>query len=138
MTRESLAAVQRHALERALVEEDDARRYFALAGTLDAARVGSDAADALPTGEPVDTGPGFDPRDVLPVALLALSVVPHLDDDPSVSPTMDPWAPGTDAIRPAVWRGARLALRWFDVPVERVAARSGLPEAVLTAPEQSE
>jgi hypothetical protein len=136
MTRESLAAVQRHALARALVDEDDARRYFALAGTLDAARTGPDATDALPAGEPAGTGSGVDPRDVLPVALLALSVA-HLDDDPTVSPAADPWAPGTDATRPAVRRGARLALRWFDVPVERVAARARLPEAVLTATEQS-
>jgi hypothetical protein len=137
MARESLAAVQRHALERALVDGDDARRYFALAGTLEAARTGSDVSDAPHAGEPVGSRPGIDPQDVLPVALLALSVVPHIDDDPVVSPTMDPWAPGTDATRPAVRRGARLALRWFDVPVERVAARAGLPEAVLTAPEQS-
>lgn len=137
MTRESLAAVQRHALERALVDEDDARRYFALAGTLEAARTGSDVSDAPPPGAPAGSRPGIDPQDALPVALLALSVVPLLDDDPAVSPTVDPWAPGTDTTRPAIRRGARLALRWFDVPVERVAARAGLPEAVLTAPEQS-
>lgn len=126
MTRDALGTVQRRALERALVDDADARRYFALAGTLDAAR------DDHPEGRPPARLPDAD--GVLPAALLSLAVVSHLDESTAVSVTGDPWTPGGTP-RSAVERGARLALRWFDVPVERVAARAGLPEVVFSSPE---
>jgi hypothetical protein len=148
-------AVQRRALERALVDDVDARRYFALAGILDGAARSPTTppsparATPPPTDDDEDEDHGgaaerpiaaehvIDPEGVLPAALLSLTVVPWLDDGQSVSAGTepDPWVPGGDATRPAVRRGARLALRWFDVPVERVAARAGLPEAVLSPPE---
>jgi hypothetical protein len=150
--------VQRRALERALVDDVDARRYFALAGSLDryggasvspdtgaTAAAGSDGPDH--DGESgLDTHFDFDDdaEGVLPAAMASLALVPYLDESsdgpaspfpsgPSTNaPALDPWEPTGDTTRPAVRRGARLALRWFDVPPERVAARAGLPEAVLT------
>ena len=127
MTDEWIAAVQRRALERALVDDVDARRYFALAGTLDT--VDSDA-----TATPADGTHGHDAGGVLSAAMLSLAVVRLLDESTHVSPTMDPWTPRTDTTRPVVRRGARLALRWFDVSADRVAARAGLPAAVLDEP----
>lgn len=133
-----LVAVQRRALERALVDEVDARRYFALAGALDVARSPRSSSPPSDDGPPSTWNP-TDPDeslagDVLPAALLSLAAVAVLDDGNGepVSARADPWLPGTDRTRPAVRRGARLALRWFDVPAERVAARAGLPEAALT------
>ncbi|WP_380675837.1 hypothetical protein [Salinigranum sp. GCM10025319] len=136
MTRDGLRAVQRRALERALVDDTDARRYFALAGALDAARrspVGEADGDPPGARDPPDSDAvGVD--DALPAALVSLAVVPLLDADESSTATVTgPWTPGTETTRPAVRRGARLALRWFDVSVERVAARAGVPEVALRA-----
>ncbi|AUV82050.1 hypothetical protein C2R22_10625 [Salinigranum rubrum] len=146
--------VQRRALERALVDDVDARRYFALAGSLDRYRDAETEPDAEPTtsGEADTTGgasvseSGPSVEGVLPAALVSLAVVPFLDSaggastpsspsapGPTSAPTLDPW-PVDDPARPAIRRGARLALRWFDVQPERVAARAGVPETVLTAP----
>jgi hypothetical protein len=137
MTNEWVTAVQRRALERALVDGNDARQYFALAGTLDAAT----AEPPSPGGDlpAVREWDGLDAeRDaggVLSAALLALAVVQSLDETPPLSPATDPWTPGNRTVEPVVRRGARLAVQWFDVPVERVAARSGLPAATLTPTE---
>ncbi len=147
--------VQRRALERALVDDVDARRYFALAGSLDryggasvsrdtggTAAAGSDGPDH--DGESAPDTHFDDAKGVLPAAMASLALVPYLDESsdgpasplppgpPTNAPALDPWEPTGDTTRPAVRRGARLALRWFDVPPERVAARAGLPEAVLT------
>ena len=128
MTDEWIAAVQRRALERALVDDVDARRYVALAGALD-------TVDGDATAAPADGTHGHDADGVLPAAMLSLAVVRSLDESTRVSPTTDPWTPGNDATRPVVRRGARLALRWFDVPVDRVAACAGLPVAALAEPD---
>jgi hypothetical protein len=168
--------VQRRALERALVDDVDARRYFALAGSLDRYGGTSVSLDASPTldetdddpDSDVDTAPesdldgplgpdsasasafasDSDVEGVLPAAMVSLAVVPYLDESheaptsplpsgpPTSAPAPAPWEPTGDTTRPAVRRGARLALRWFDVPLERVAARSGLPEAALTTPRE--
>jgi hypothetical protein len=155
MTGDPLRLVQRSALERALVDDVDARRYFALAGTLDVARRDERALDAAAeavTERPgdVDVGPGDDhggrlatieadadaddpSAAVLPAALLSLAAVSVYDDERPASANVDPWLPGTDTTRSAVRRGARLALRWFDVSTEHVAARAGLPAVVLAA-----
>lgn len=150
--REWVRLVQRRALERALVDDVDARRYFALAGSLDRCRGASTVSDAGPATDEqcvapspdTDTGGGVE--GVLSAAMVSLAVVPFLGDDgarerphpfpstPASPSTTDPWAPGDTPTRPAVRHGARLALRWFDVPPERVAARAGLPEATLTTP----
>ncbi len=179
--------VQQRALERALVDEVDARRYFALAGTLDRYRDTRTDAESTATGtndatgvasaadtdssvvdtdsrtvdtdsrtvdtdsRTVDTESSVldaDPNaeGVLPAALVSLAVVPFLErvsrapatpspsaPGPASAPTLDPWSVD-DPTRPAIRRGARLAVRWFDVRPERVAARAGVPEAALTAP----
>jgi hypothetical protein len=137
VTDEWLTAVQRSALKRALVDDVDARRYFALAGTLDFARQSTGTgADSTPASRSKpQLGPnGVTAADgVLPAALLSLAVVPLFDETtPPASPTASPWEPAHDGTRPAVRRGARLALRWFDVSAERVAASAGLPEVVFT------
>ena len=125
MTDEWITAVQRRALERALVDDVDARRYFALAGTLD-------TVDCDATADSADGNPERDADGVLSAAMLSLAVVRSLDEPTRVSPTTDPWTPGTNTTRPVVRRGARLALHWFDVSADRVAARAGLPATVLT------
>jgi hypothetical protein len=133
MARDGLRAVQRSALERALVDDADARRYFALAGALDVARHSGEEADGGPSptrDPPTPDAIGVD--DALPAALVSLAVVPLLDaSEPSPATASGPWTPGTETTRPAVRRGARLALRWFDVSVERVAARAGVSEVAL-------
>ena len=141
MARDPLVAVQRAALERALVDDVDARPYFALAGVLDTARsetTGDDRGETVPAMERVSGVSGADTEvestGVLPVALLSLAVAPALDDGCTERSTRaNPWTPEPDANRPAVRRGARLALRWFDVSAERVAARAGLPTVALTS-----
>ncbi|WP_152041610.1 hypothetical protein [Salinigranum salinum] len=152
MTGDPLRLVQRGALERALVDDVDARRYFALAGTLDVARReartldGGDHGDRPATIEvDVDHGSRLaaieadadadDPSAaVLPAALLSLAAVSIYNEGARpASASVDPWLPGTDTTRSAVRRGARLALRWFDVSTEHVAARAGLPAVVLAA-----
>ena len=138
MTDEWLTAVQRSALERALVDDVDARRYFALAGTLDFARqsAGMDTESTSTPSPPEYSGAhGVETAGdgVLPAALLSLAVVPLFDENtPPGSPTASPWEPTHDGTRPAVRRGARLALRWFDVSTEQVATSAGLPEIVFT------
>jgi hypothetical protein len=156
MTADPLRLVQRGALERALVDDVDARRYFALAGTLEVARRegerldGDDHGDRPATIEvDVDHGDDHDGRlaaieadadaddpsaAVLPAALLSLAAVSVYDEGVRpASASVDPWLPGTDTTRSAVRRGARLALRWFDVSTEHVAARAGLPAVALAA-----
>lgn len=141
--RDYVTAVQHSALERALVDGDDARRYFALAGTLEA--IDSEPPDdTLDPSVPSTSGADIDCRSagILPAAMLSLAVVPYLSDaEPSAATpltigpqTVDPWTAGGDAAQPAVRRGARLAVQWFDVSPERVASRAGLPEAALTTP----
>jgi hypothetical protein len=147
--------VQRRALERALVGDVDARRYFALAGSLDRYGGSSVSLDTSATAAAGSDGPDHDgdsapdsnfddAEGVLPAVMASLALVPYLDessDGPASplpsgpqtnAPSLDPWEPTGNTTRPAVRRGARLALRWFDVPPERVAARAGLPEVVLT------
>jgi hypothetical protein len=146
---EWIGHVQRSALERALVDDVDARRYFALAGTLDAYRTPAEsAATASSTEERTDASGGVE--GVLPAAMVSVAVVPFLDDasdsptctppstaTPATPSAPDPWSPGDGSLRPAIRRGARLALRWFDVSPARVAGRAGVPEATLVDPEDA-
>lgn len=141
--RDAIAAVQHSALERALIDGDDARRYFALAGALETIEP-EQPSDTVDASSPSSSGADEGDRSagVLPAAMLSLAVVPHLTDSgPSpampatIGPrTTDPWTVGGDTTHPAVRRGARLAVRWFDVSPEQVASRAGLPEADLIAP----
>lgn len=130
----ALAAVQRAALERALLDRSDSRRHLALAGALDVARPDGDA-------QLTDHSGAEDAVSVLPSALLSLLAVSALDraaaapDDAPVGPSVPttPWQPSTDGYDRCLRRGARLALDYDDVDPERVAAVAGLPASELTA-----
>jgi hypothetical protein len=142
-----IETVQRSAVERALVDDTDARRYFALAGSLEGYRGETAAGESDVT--PADEGERVTVSDadgLLPAAMVSLALVPFLDDAarprtrPSLGPsgssptsptTPDPWSPSDESVRPAVERGARLALRWFDVSPAQVAARADLSESAL-------
>ncbi|MDS0294889.1 hypothetical protein [Halogeometricum luteum] len=103
---DALSAVVDSALERALLESADARRYFALAGAVERARE--------------DTG---DPQsDPLTAALVCTVAVSALESESPV-PT---WSP-PDARNELVAAGAVRASERFDVAPERVAARAGVP-----------
>ena len=75
---DSLAAVQRSALERALVDGVDARRHFALAGALDAVRTEESESPSDDDGPT----PALDTDDVLPAALLSVAVVRQFEGGP--------------------------------------------------------
>jgi hypothetical protein len=108
---DALAAVVDSALERALLEETDSRRYFALAGAIVRAREDADAAS-----------------DPLAAALVCTAAVSALESVPP-EPT---WSP-PDARTELVAAGAVRATRRFDADPDRVAARAGLPLSDLRA-----
>ena len=109
---DALSAVVDSALERALVEETDARRYFALAGAVERAR--EDARD-----------PQSDPLTAALVCTVAVSALA------SESP-LPTWSP-PDARAELVAVGAVRASERFDAEPERVAARAGVPLSDLEA-----
>jgi hypothetical protein len=112
---DALASVRDAALERAFVEEAMADRYFALAGTVEAAR----------SDDPSTTGPFH-------ATLFALTTLRALDH---AAESDDAWAPDPtrDAYDRAVVDGAVLAAREFDLPPSDVAALAGVPAAALAA-----
>ncbi|ELZ34403.1 hypothetical protein C474_01816 [Halogeometricum pallidum JCM 14848] len=103
---DALSAVVDSALERALLEATDSRRYFALAGAVERAR--EDALD-----------PQSDP---LTAALVCTVAVAALESESPV-PT---WSP-PDARNELVAVGAVRASERFDVDPDRIAARAGVP-----------
>lgn len=111
---DALATVRNAALERALVEETMADRYFALAATAEAAR--SDATRA---------------SGAVHAALFSLTTLRVLDRAAEPS---DAWGPdpARDAYDGAVADGAALAVRRFDLPPDDVAPLAGVPTAALT------
>ncbi len=119
------------ALERALVDADDARRYFALAGALERGR-SAVRTDAGPPHQHDDnfaerpTSPDA-PADALGAALLSTAAIGALDavEDSGIDP--DAWSPGDGGGSPTVAvvaAGAAAACRRFDVDPGIVAARS--------------
>ncbi|MFB6252046.1 MAG: hypothetical protein ABEI27_10260 [Halobellus sp.] len=132
------------ALERALVDGTDARRYFALAGALERARTTAGATgdrDDTPRRGGVD-GPHsaesnvLGQRDDYPesvsldrfgAALVSTVAVRALEATRNDGIDADAWLPGGDAQTDLVATGARLALRRCGTDPETVAARSGLP-----------
>lgn len=103
---DALAAVVDGALERALLDEADSRRYFALAGAVDRGREG--AADAR--------------SDSLTAALVCTAAVSALSTT-SAEPTWSPPDPRNELVA----AGAVGAVRRLGADPERVAARAGLP-----------
>jgi len=110
---DALATVRDAALERALVEEAMADRYFALAATAEAAR--SDAATA---------------SDPFHATLFSLTTLRVLD---RAAERSDAWVPdpSRDAYDGAVADGAALAARRFDLAPDDVASLAGVPTAAL-------
>ncbi|MDS0299045.1 hypothetical protein NDI76_09840 [Halogeometricum sp. S1BR25-6] len=107
---DALSAVVDSALERALLEASDARRYFALAGAVERAR--EDAGD-----------PRSDP---LTAALVCTVAVSALESTAESEPLVPTWSP-PDTRNELVAVGAVCASERFDVDPERVAARAGVP-----------
>lgn len=110
------------AVERALVDGSDARRYFALAGALE--RVRTDGRWG------VEGTPGRVGR--LGAALASTAAVRALDASDRETIADDAWIPGGDDPQAdLVAAGAVAACRRFDVDLDRVAARSGVDRAEL-------
>jgi hypothetical protein len=173
---DALRAVVDAAIERALVDDGDARRHFALAGALERVRV-DESADADRAGTDGD-GPYRDthrdgsaltsgdvrgesksstlrtgaepsrtesaPADAvstgrLGAALASTLVVRALGATSTAAIDSNAWVPGGDPQSELVVVGARLALRRFEIDVETVASRSGVPhERLADAPTAGE
>lgn len=132
---DALDAVVDAALERALVDEADARRYFALAGLLERAH-GRDEIGGDCDGDPPDeTRPrGDTPQYENPfdAALVSTVAIRALDTARADGIDAGAWSPGTDATHAEFVRiGAAAAARRFDVDIEVVAARSGVSRQAL-------
>ena len=119
------------ALERALADVDDARRYFALAGALERGRSAARADTGPAHGRDDDSAgrsPSPDaPADALGAALLSTVAIGALNaaEDSGIDP--DAWSPGDGGESPTVEvvaAGAAAACRRFDVDPATVAARS--------------
>ncbi|RLM53566.1 hypothetical protein DVK02_11975 [Halobellus sp. Atlit-31R] len=123
---DALEAIVDAAIDRALVTEADARRYFALAGVLERVR-GHDGGDA---GDPVDASLDGDP---LGAALVSTVAVRSLDATRKEGIDAGAWSPGDDGPHAAFVRlGAAAAVRRSDADVDVVSARSGVPRRELT------
>ncbi|QIB74704.1 hypothetical protein GL213_07295 [Halogeometricum borinquense] len=107
---DALDAVVDSALERALLDEADSRRYFALAGAVVRAH-GNTHADSRETQS--------DPLTAALVCTVAVSALESASPEPTWSPP--------DARNELVAAGAVRASQRFNVAVERVATRAGLP-----------
>jgi hypothetical protein len=128
----ALDAVIDAALERALVDTSDARRYFALAGALDRVRVAETAGegdDSLPE-HPVASQGGRTAAEDGPLSAALLTTVAIGALGSTTLDGIDPeaWSPGGHAGEAhLVAAGAAAACRRFDVEADRVAVRSGIP-----------
>ncbi|WP_092894098.1 hypothetical protein [Halopelagius inordinatus] len=134
---DALTAVRDAAVERALLDAADARRYLALAGAIHRVHeegVGSAGpltaalTCTLAVSELRSTA-SRTPRDD------STGTRAHIASSP---PTLSPAGPASprssvDATRELVATGAVLAVRRFDADPETVAARAGLPRADLNA-----
>lgn len=128
----ALESVIDAALERALADTADARRYFALAGALNRVRLAETAGEGNDStreryaqrrgGRTVE--PGDDP---LSAALLTTAAIGALGSTTLDGIDPDAWSPGGhggDA--QLVAAGAAAACRRLDVTPEQVAVRSGI------------
>jgi hypothetical protein len=128
----ALEAVIDAALERALLDTSDARRYFALAGALDRVRLAETASEGDDSRAAHTTAPQGDrtaARDgPLSAALLTTVAIGALDSTTLDGINLDAWSPGGHGGEAhLVAAGAAAACRRFDIEAERVAARSGIP-----------
>jgi hypothetical protein len=137
---DALDAVIDAALERALLDPDGARQYFALAGALQRGRSATGSEDSglrpcrdgdpPPTGDPTPDPRSDAPADVLGVALLSTAAVGALAAAGRDGIDAGAWSPGGadgGTRTELVAAGAAAAYRRFDVAPGTVAARSGLP-----------
>lgn len=132
---DALDAVIDAALERAVLDAADARRYFALAGALErgraAARAGGVGTRQSDHGTPRPERPTSraDPTDVLGAALLSTAAVGALDADRDGGIDPGAWSPGDGdgGTRAELVAVGAAACRRLDVEPGTVAARSGLP-----------
>jgi len=132
---DALDAVVDAALERALVDEADARQYFALAGVLERARgrdeIGGDC-DGDPSDETKPRGDTSQYENPFDAALVSTVAIRALDATRADGIDVGAWSPGTDATHAEFVRiGAAAAARRFDVDIEVVAARSGVSRQTL-------
>ncbi|WP_311173784.1 hypothetical protein [Halobellus ordinarius] len=137
---DALDAVVDAALERALLSASDARRYFALAGALERARIDGDSAGtATGTGvsESIDhaaaslDGSG-DRVGPLGAALMSTLAAELLDDPEGAGIDVGAWSPGQDTPQAElVGAGAVAASRRLDVDIDVLVARSGLSREEL-------
>ena len=129
----ALDAVIDAALERALVDADEARRYFALAGALDR---GAARTDGVEPSQRQQRTPGREPptrseqpTGALGAALLSTAAVGALQSTGADDIDSGAWSPGGQAVEPhaeLVAAGAAAACRRLDVESATVAARSGV------------
>lgn len=141
---DALTAVRDAAVERALSDAADARRYLALAGTMERVR------EDRPADADADANANVGP---LTAALTCTLAVTRLRSEMPRTPSGDssgtragdrstptqtpsllgpasPWS-SVDTTRELVATGAVVAVRRFDAEPETVAARAGLPRADL-------
>ncbi|MDQ2053972.1 hypothetical protein [Halobellus sp. H-GB7] len=132
---DALDAVVDAALERALVDEADARRYFALAGVLERAHGRDETDDGGDGDSPDETKPRGDTsqyENPLDAALVSTVAIRALEATRADGIDVGAWSPGTDATHAEFVRiGAAAAARRFDVDIEVVAARSGVSRRAL-------
>lgn len=133
----ALDAVIDAALERALLDTADARRYFALAGALNRVRL-AEAAGGTNASHPGHHASGQGARTTesgtgpLGAALVTTVAIDALDSTTLDGIDPEAWSPGGrggDATLVAA--GAAAACRRFDVDAEQVAGRSGIPREQL-------
>jgi hypothetical protein len=131
---DALDAVVDAALERALVDEVDARRYFALAGVLERAhgREGIDDCDGDPPDETKPRGGTSEYENPFDAALVSTVAIRALEATRADGIDVDAWSPSTEETHAEFVRvGAAAAARRFDVDIEVVAARSGVSRRAL-------
>lgn len=137
---DALAAVRDAAVERALSDAADARRYLALAGTMERVREGrpADAAVGPLTAALTSTLAVTRLRSEMPETPPGDSSGGLAGDRSTPTPSPSPAGPASpwssvDSTRELVATGAVVAVRRFDAEPETVAARAGLPRADLEA-----
>ncbi|MGQ4556311.1 hypothetical protein [Halobellus sp. GM3] len=128
--RDALEEVVDAALERALLEESDARRHFALAGALVRVRSEATATAAIGAEDP----PGSSPLAAVLVSTAAVSALDTALGDETGDRGIDAsvWIPdGTQPDSALVESGARAASRRFDVDRDRIAALADVSREIL-------
>ena len=117
-----LTAVQNAAVERAFVDDADARRHLELAGSLEPARRAAAETDAdRPTG----------PLAPALVTTTTVDALRSLDRRSTPDGPDAPWHPDPPSERSPAVEGAALAVRRFDADPDRAATLANVPVATL-------